>query len=163
VHNITVSDLDGLPILGIGPTAAGASGIRNPYAIAQLIPGTFYQPSANVVINGAPSNTEALRVEGLDATNQLLTNATQETQAGVDAIQEVAIQTAAFASEFGVAGGGLFNVTMRSGSNQFHGSGYNYFVNEALNAGVTFTDNGHGDHLRPRARRNDYGFTLGGP
>src|SRR5262249_10940051 len=49
------------------------------------------------------------------------------------------------------------------GTNQFHGSAYDYFVNEALNAGTPFTDDGHGHLLRPRQRRNDYGFSVGGP
>jgi hypothetical protein len=52
---------------------------------------------------------------------------------------------------------------MKSGTNQFHGSAFEYFVNEALNAGTPFTNNGNGSLLRPRQRRNDYGFTLGGP
>src|SRR5205814_7749254 len=64
------------------------------------------------------------------------------------------------------AGGGYFNYTMKSGTNQFHGSAYDYFVNEALNAGTPFTA-GTGDkskqHLRSTQRRNDYGFTFGGP
>src|SRR5262249_34799557 len=71
--------------------------------------------------------------------------------------------TSNFAAEFGQAGGGVFNVTMRSGTNQFHGSAYDYFVNEALNAGTPFTNDGNGHLLRPRQRRNDYGFTFGGP
>src|SRR6185312_2913353 len=62
-----------------------------------------------------------------------------------------------YAAEFGQAGGGVFNVTMRSGTNQFHGSGYEYFANEALNSYGSFT------HTRGRFRRNDYGFTVGGP
>src|SRR4029077_18149364 len=38
-----------------------------------------------------------------------------------------------------------------------------YFVNEDLNAGIPFTNDGSGHLLRPRQRRNDYGFSLGGP
>jgi hypothetical protein len=58
---------------------------------------------------------------------------------------------------------------MKSGTNQLHGSGYDYFVNEVLNAGLPFTDAGavnpnkEGQHIRNSVRRNDYGFTLGGP
>jgi hypothetical protein len=55
------------------------------------------------------------------------------------------------------------NVTMKSGSNQFHGSAYEYFQNEFLNAGQPFTNAGNGHLLRPAQRRNDYGFTIGGP
>ena len=51
---------------------------------------------------------------------------------------------------------------MRSGTNQYHGSAYDYFVNEALNAGIPFTNDGKGHLLRPRQRRNDYGFSFGG-
>ncbi len=52
---------------------------------------------------------------------------------------------------------------MKSGTNQYHGSGYDYLVNEALNAGQPFTNNGRGGLVRVPQRRNDYGFTLGGP
>src|SRR5205814_1508115 len=64
---------------------------------------------------------------------------------------------------FGTAGGGVFNITMKSGTNQFHGSGYEYFVNEDLNAAGSFSIDSAGNKYRPRNRRNDYGGTLGGP
>ena len=50
----------------------------------------------------------------------------------------MAIQTSNFAAEYGQVGGGMFNVTMKSGTNEFHGSVYDYFVNEAFNAGNPF-------------------------
>ena len=53
----------------------------------------------------------------------------------------------------------MFNVTMKSGTNQYHGSAYENFVNEAFNAGQPFLPG----NPRARNRRNDYGFTLGGP
>src|SRR6185436_3868336 len=62
-----------------------------------------------------------------------------------------------------------FNYTMKSGTNQYHGSAYNYLVNEAMNAGLPFTDAGttnslkNGEHIRNRRRRFDYGATVGGP
>src|SRR6185312_5715492 len=92
-----------------------------------------------------------------------LINQQSMTQPSIDAIQEFAVETSNFAAEFGQVGGGYFNVTMKSGTNNLHGSAYNYFVNEALNAGTAFTNNGHGGLVRNRQRRNDYGFTLGGP
>ena len=58
---------------------------------------------------------------------------------------------------------------MKSGTNQLHGSAYDYFVNEAFNAGLPFTDAGTqtpmkaGQHIRNAVRRNDYGATVGGP
>jgi hypothetical protein len=68
-----------------------------------------------------------------------------------------------FAAEYGQVAGGLFNFTSKSGTNQFHGGVYDYFVNEFLNAGIPFTNNGNGKLIRSRARKNDFGGTLGGP
>ena len=86
-----------------------------------------------------------------------------EIQPSADALQEVTLQSSNFAAEFGQVAGGLINITSRSGSNNFHGSGYEYFTNEALNAGRPYTDDGSGHLVRPRSRNNDFGFTVGGP
>ncbi|MCU1339010.1 MAG: hypothetical protein JWO19_4591 [Bryobacterales bacterium] len=161
-HNVSTNTLNNLPVLGIG-AGAGNAGIRNPFAVLQVLPGADWRPDASIRVNGMPSNTMAFRIDGQDATNGISSSTQSQVQPSVDAIQEFAIQTSNFAAEFGQAGGGVFNVTMRSGTNQFHGTAYDYFVNEALNAGQPFTNNGSGSLLRPRQRRNDYGFTVGGP
>jgi Carboxypeptidase regulatory-like domain len=162
-HNISVDSLDNLPILGIGGSNAGSSGIRNPYGLVQLIPGTSYQANFVNVVNGAPSNSGGYRIEGQDMTNHYVAYALQEEQPSADAIQEVAVQTSNFAPEYGTAGGGLYNITMKSGTNAFHGSGYDYFVNEDLNASFPFTLSDGGGKVQQRNRRNDFGGTLGGP
>jgi len=162
-HNVTADRMDDIPILTVN------TNIRNPLTVTQLLPGTAYIPNPTlpnlitVRVNGTPTNSERLRIEGQDATDGLGQGAASQTQASVDAIQEFAIQTSNFAAEFGLAGGAVYNITMKSGTNQFHGSAYEYFANEALNAGVPFTNNGEGGLLRPVVRRNDYGFTVGGP
>src|SRR5207237_7450265 len=117
----------------------------------------------NMRVYGAPSNTQAVRIEGQDATNGGSAFANAQTQPSVDAIQEVSIQTSNYAAEYGQAGGGFFNFTIKSGTNQFHGTVYDYFVNEVLNAGQPFTNDGKGSLVRTPQRRNDYGFTLDGP
>ena len=157
-HDVRSETLDELPILGIGANQAGSSGIRNPNAMVNLIPGTFFIANAEVRVNGAPDNTQSFRIEGQDASNNGTPGVAAQTQPSVDAIQEIAIQTSNYAAEYGQVGGGMFNVTMKSGTNQFHGSAYEYFVNEILNANQPFTNT-----PRPRNRRNDYGFTVGGP
>jgi hypothetical protein len=174
--NITVASLDALPILGVGTTNSGSSGVRNPYNMLQLIPGVGnYTANSTMVVNGLGGfayTTQSFRVEGLDATNHLPTGyAVQENQPSADAIQEVAIQTSNYAAEFGTAGAAVLNMTMRSGTNAFHGTAYDYFVNEDLNAGFPFTisggpgspTGGDGSKYRPRNRRNDFGGTFGGP
>jgi hypothetical protein len=162
-HNVNVRQLDELPLLGIGGSAAGTQGIRNPNAVAQVIPGTYWAPNADLRVNGAPNNTQSYRIEGQEAMNTGTPGTPGQNQPSVDAIQELAVQTSNFAAEFGQVGGGVFNLTMRSGTNQYHGSGYDYFVNEFLNAGNPYTDNGQGGNTRQKQRRNDYGFTIGGP
>ncbi len=161
-HSVTAKTMDDLPILGIGAGQAGSAGIRNPYAVMQMIPGTMWQANAQVRVNGAPNNTQSFRIEGQDASNTGTPGVPAQTQPSVDAIEEVAIQTSNYAAEYGQVGGGMFNVTMRSGTNQLHGTAYENFVNEIFNAGQPFTDSPAGNP-RPRSRRNDYGFTIGGP
>jgi hypothetical protein len=167
--NVEVGTLDTLPILGVGSANAGSSGIRNPNNVLNVVPGVYYVPNSQVKINGAQTNSYAYHVEGQDSTNSGFPYAAAQTQPSVDAIQEVSVQTSNFAAEYGAVGGGFFNVTIKSGTNQFRGTVYDYFVNEILNAGTPFTNAGLSDStkdgqlIRPRARRNDYGFTIGGP
>ena len=161
-HNVAARTMDELPILGIGGTLSGSAGIRNPYSMVELIPGSTFTPNALVRLNGTPANSQSFRLEGQDASNTGTPGVPAQTQPSVDAIQEVAIQTSNYSAEYGQVGGGVFNVTMKSGTNQFHGTAYDYFVNEIFNAGNPFTNNPAGNP-RPRARRNDYGFTAGGP
>ena len=162
-HNVSANSLDSLPVLGIGAGQAGASGIRNPNAVVRMLPGTYWAPNSNVRINGAPMNTQSFRIEGQESQNTGTSGVPAQNQPSVDAIQEMAIQTSNFAAEFGETGGGYFNITMRSGTNQYHGSFYDYVVNEAFGAGTPFTDNGQGGNERPRQRRQDWGLTIGGP
>ena len=162
-HNITIGQLDELPILGIGTANAGSNGIRNPYNAVVFLPGVNYFANFNMIVNGAPTNTAAYRIEGLDNTNHTVAFAIMQNMPNADAIQEMAVQTSNYAPEFGQAGGGLFNITMKSGTNQFHGTGFEYFVNEYLNAGLPFSFKPEGGKFTPRNRRNDYGGTFGGP
>src|SRR5437016_2974726 len=160
-HNITFGNLANLPILAIG-ASSGSSGLRNPFNTVVQIPGVNYAANFVMIVNGAPTNTAGYRLEGLDNTNHTVAYALQENQPSADAIQEVAVQTSNYAAEFGQAGGGLFNITMRSGTNRYTGSIYEHFVNEDLNAAFPFTNDGSGNKVRPRNRRNDFGGTVGG-
>ncbi len=162
-HNVTLSQLNNLPILGIGGNNAGSNGIRNPFNSAILVPGISFTPNFAMIVNGAPSNTAAYRIEGLDNTNHTVAFANTQSQPSPDAVEEIAIQTSNYAAEYGQAGGGLFNLTMKSGTNQYHGTVYDYFVNEKLNAGIPFSYTPEGGKFRPRARRWDVGGTFGGP
>lgn len=153
-HNVTSQRLNELPILSIG------GGIRSPYAAADLIPGVSAGGSStntSIRMQGTPAGTQTLRIEGQDANLGIDSGFQYVSQPSVDAIDEFAIQTSNFAAEFGQAGGGVFNAAIKSGTNALHGSAYEYFANEALNAKNAYINQ------RPRNRKNDYGFTLGGP
>ncbi len=156
-HNVTAARVNSLPVLSIG-AAAGSSGIRNPQAIAVLLPGTYVAPNATMRVNGAPSNTASYRIDGMDASNGQVPATQAQVQPSVDAIQEVTVQTSNFSAEYGQVGGGFFNYTMKSGTNQFHGTAYDYLVNEVLNANTPWVGT-----ARPVSRRHDFGFTFGGP
>ena len=79
----------------------------------------------------------------------------------VDALQEFRIQTSSFAPEFGRTPGGQISIATRSGTNQFHGTAFEYFRNDVLDARDWFA-NLH--HLRkPTERQNDFGGVFGGP
>src|SRR5262249_15137566 len=158
-HTIAASRLVDLGMLGIGGTFSSSQGLRFYMTEIQLVPGSFAPGTGFTLgarVNGAPNGTQRTQIDGMDATNQI--NSVQAgTGISVDAMHETAIQTSNFAPEFGAVGGGLFNITSRSGTNKFHGAGYDYLANEAFNAATPFIN------TRPRIRRNDYGFNFGGP
>lgn len=79
----------------------------------------------------------------------------------VDALQEFRIQTSTYAPEFGRSPGGQISIATRSGTNQYHGSVFDYFRNEALDAEDWFANS----ESLPKAneRQNDFGGTLSGP
>jgi hypothetical protein len=173
-HTVDIDQVDQLPVLTIsggnlfGATQMGQ--IRDPLQIAELLPGVTFNTDAALVVNGLPSNSEAIRIEGQDSTGNIWKVLQQLSQgASVDAIQEVSVQTSNFAAEYGQVGGGYFNLTMKSGTNSLHGSAYDYLVNTAFNAGLPFTDAGtqdpalEGQHIRNPVHRNDFGGTIGGP
>jgi hypothetical protein len=77
----------------------------------------------------------------------------------IDAMQEFRLNINAYSPEYGRSNGGTVMVIGKSGSNDFHGTVFEFFRNEDLNAKNYFAPAGR----RPEFRRNQYGFTLGGP
>jgi hypothetical protein len=77
----------------------------------------------------------------------------------VDAIEEFRVETNSYSAEYGRSNGGVIMVNHKSGANEFHGSLFEFFRNEAINARNLFATTGP----KPRFRRNQYGFVFGGP
>src|SRR3984957_2007343 len=102
------------------------------------------------LVQAAGGALPALTVSG--GTNSLVS---------VDALQEFRVQASSFAPEFGRTPGGQISIVTRSGTNRFHGTLFEYFRNDVLDADDWFVNY---DHLpKPEERQNDFGGVFGGP
>jgi len=79
----------------------------------------------------------------------------------VDALQEFKIETSTYAPEFGRSPGGQISIVTRSGTNQFHGSGFEYFRGDALDSADYFVK--RQGLTKPQERQHDFGGVVGGP
>jgi hypothetical protein len=77
----------------------------------------------------------------------------------IDAIEEFRVNTNSYSAEYGRSNGGVILVNQKSGTNDYHGSLFEFFRNEKLNARNLFAATGP----KPLFRRNQYGFVFGGP
>lgn len=163
-QNVSGDTINELPInFGGGGGATGAA--RDPLAFIMLSPGVQQtvgvggpsSPGGSAAINGFGGATYRVYLDGMDETSGNANARANETQGSVEQIEEFTLQTSTFAPEYGQILGGLVNFTTRSGANQVHGSLYEYFVNEDLDAARPFT------FVNPESRKNDFGGSLGGP
>jgi Carboxypeptidase regulatory-like domain/TonB dependent receptor len=151
-----------------------------------VMPGTLSQVrgQGGIIVNGQRSTANYFTVDGVSANlnmqcvnlqcNPRLVGAdaggtspvytllgTTHNLVSLDGMQEFKLQTSTTPAEFGRAGGGQLQIVTRSGSNDFHGSLFDYFRNEALDANDWFA-NSAGFPRAPH-RQNDFGGIFGGP
>lgn len=86
---------------------------------------------------------------------------TTQSLASVDAVQEFKVQTSGYSAEHGRQAGGQISIVTRSGTNQFHGSAFDYVRNDKFDANDWFANANR--QARPPERQNDFGGTFGGP
>src|SRR5579859_2993999 len=108
-----------------------------------------------VVLGGARPNANFFLLDG--ATNTDPTFSTQNLSPSPDAVQEFQVETSSYTADMGGAGGGQINIVTHSGSNQYHGTVYEFLRNGAFDAS-TFDSMGN-NHLA----QNNYGASFGGP
>lgn len=144
---------------------------REPFSLAALAPGVLPTPSAGFVhlggsvpsINGASNFTSEVTVDGMPNTTPRNgpRNSFLIYTPSVDAVSEFKVETNALSAEFGRFNGGVISVVTKAGTNQFHGTLYEFLRNSKMDANSFFA-NRAGVPLGA-LRRNQYGFTLGGP
>jgi hypothetical protein len=153
---------------------------RNFLSLAEQIPGYQNAPfigSANVptnsvgssaVFSGQGTRSATFQVDGIN--NDDSSENQNRQGVNVSTIKEFQVLTNAYSAEFGRAGGAVILVQTKSGTNQFHGEAYDYIQNDKFNANDFFANragtsavNGKPISPRPTVRRNQYGWTFGGP
>jgi hypothetical protein len=118
---------------------------------------------ASFNVHGLRSALNSFILDGVDnnsygTSNQGFSN--QVVQVSPDAVEEFKVQTNNFSAEFGRTGGAVVNASMRSGTNQFRATLWEFNRNDALNA-VGFFKPSSG--VKPKLNRNQFGFVVGGP
>lgn len=108
-----------------------------------------------VSVAGSRPNGNFFLLDG--TTNTDPTFNTQNLSPSPDTVQEFKVQTGSYSAEMGGAGGGQINIVTRSGTNQFHGTAYEYLRNGFMDA-TSFEDMGN-NHMA----QNNFGASLGGP
>ncbi|HSM86726.1 MAG TPA: TonB-dependent receptor [Candidatus Limnocylindrales bacterium] len=132
---------------------------RNFVTLATLAPGVALPPGTLLPrINGGRPRTNEYLFDGITA---LLPEPGQVVFFPVvDAIQEFSVESNSVPAQFGRFNGGVVNLSTRAGTNNFHGSAFEFVRNEAFNARDFFAP---ANQRKPEFRRNQFGATLGGP
>ncbi len=140
---------------------------RNPYGLVLLAPGvtgsvgnTFN--SVNLSINGGRPGSSDILIDGIPSSPPLV-NPIQGLAVfpSVESVQEFKVQTTTYSSEFGRSGSGIVNLIYKSGTNQVHGSAFEFLRNSVLDANQFFS-NLRGVAL-PSFKRSQFGGSVGGP
>lgn len=112
---------------------------------------------SNFAIAGGRGNNAMWTIDGGNAQNILLGVATLNFDPPVESLEEFNVEVANFKAELGRTGGGYIQMTTRSGTNQFHGSAYEFLRNDAFDARNFFSA------TKPVLRYNQFGASIGGP
>jgi len=139
-----------------------ANVVKSPIAVSFSPSGTPREGSFNV--NGMRSTYNNFLMDGIDNNAYGTSNqsySSQVIQASPDAIAEFKVITSNYSAEYGRVGGAVVNAVMKSGTNQLHGTAYEFLRNTDLNAtGFLFSP---AVFVKPTLQRNQFGATIGGP
>ncbi len=152
--------------------AGGRDALNLMLATVPTLTGTAQYPSSEVIMRvaGSQDHASTIYIDGVEGTSAMQGDVATP---GMDALQEMQIQSNGSTAELGNTGGAVVLYELKSGTNKFHGSAFEFLQNEALNANnyannqfltACGSDTACRDqYRRPRYRFNDYGFSAGGP
>ncbi len=134
---------------------------------AQFAPGGVMNNTGgygNVEFNGLPATSNNFTIDGLDANDPFLNlnnSGATNLQLGLDAIQEVSVNTTSYATDQGRLGASQINYTTKSGTNQIHGQLHEIWNGSLFNTADYFVNATGG--TKPRSNVNEFGGNVGGP
>jgi len=142
---------------------------RNSMSLAYLTPGVVGSggrrgdSTTNFVANGSRNSTSDVLVDGATVTTVEQNSGITDLKfsPSVDVVQEFKMQTNFFSAEYGQTGGAVVNMVTRSGTNNFHGTGYYFMRDAALNSNDWFAN--RAGRALPAFHRDQYGGVIGGP
>nr|MBA3514062.1 carboxypeptidase regulatory-like domain-containing protein [Pyrinomonadaceae bacterium] len=142
---------------------------RNFLDFATLTPGVVRDPTrgGDLAVGGQKGTLNSLQVDGADNNNTFFGQSFGRTgtrppyQFSEESVQEFQVNQNGFSAEFGRAGGAVINVVTKSGTNEWHGSAFEYFRDESLNSNTPILTARQAK--RPKSQINQFGGTLGGP
>jgi outer membrane receptor protein involved in Fe transport len=139
---------------------------RNPLSLVLLVPGMVGTVGDDVYglnfsVNGGRAGSSDVLLDGVTASVPSDASQRITMYPSVDAVAEFRVQTNNYSAEFGSSGGGIINLIYKSGTNQLHGSGYDYLRNSIMDSN-TWANNKNGVALAS-FKRNQFGGSLGGP
>jgi hypothetical protein len=126
--------------------------------------GTSFGRTGGINVHGARALQNNFLLDGVD-NNSISENVqeltTQVSRPSVDAIQEFKVVTSPYSAEYGRSPGAAVSVSTKSGTNSFHGTGYEFFRNDAFDSIDYFSQQANA--AKPPNKQNQYGGNLGGP
>jgi hypothetical protein len=140
---------------------------RNFFAMVGLLPGIQFSPSADmgndtITATGQASQGNNVTLDGgYNTDDSLGSSVGGQTRTPLESIQEFQVITNQYDAEYGRATGAIVNAVSKSGTNQFKGVGFGYFVNSDLTAKDYFAK--FGNLAKPETSMKQWGGTLGGP
>ena len=165
--SVTISNklVDDLPLV-----VGGA--VRSPFDLASLTPESKNLGGDNgFMLGGGQAASYGTTLDGVstNTTRALSMSWVASNAPSIEAITEFTVDTNGYKAEFGHAGGGVMTFSSKSGTNEFHGSAYEFLRNNDFDSNNFFNNaagrNADGSLKKPVQiyKQNDFGFTAGGP